>query len=182
MADKILRIHTDGGCAGNQHDKNLGGWGAILEFGDAKKELYGSEANTTNNKMEMTALLEAFRAIKKDGQDIIVFSDSSYLMDCFRKKWYVGWQKNGWKNAKKEPVANRELWVALLPYLDKHNITFCRIKGHVNLESKSTDLDKLYAKVVEWNGARFTYDDFIHATEMNNRADQLANVGIDEIR
>ena len=85
--DRILRIYTDGGCSGNQSDQNLGGWGAILEFGSAKKELYGSERNTTNNRMEMTALLEAFRAIKKDGQTIQVFSDSSYLMDCFRKKW-----------------------------------------------------------------------------------------------
>ena len=77
--DRILRIYTDGGCAGNQSDENLGGWGAIMEFGGAQKELYGSERNTTNNRMEMTALLEAFKAIKKDGQMIQVFSDSSYL-------------------------------------------------------------------------------------------------------
>ena len=81
MNDRILRIHTDGGCSGNQNDKNLGGWGAVLEFGSAMKELYGSERNTTNNRMEMTALLEAFRAITKENQRILVFSDSSYLMD-----------------------------------------------------------------------------------------------------
>ena len=92
--DRILRIYTDGGCAGNQSDENLGGWGAIMEFADASKELYGSCPNTTNNRMEMTALLEAFKAIRKDGQQIQVFSDSSYLMDCFRKKWYAGWQKS----------------------------------------------------------------------------------------
>ncbi len=91
--DRILRIYTDGGCAGNQRDENLGGWGAILEFGQAVKELYGSEKNTTNNRMEMTALLEALRAVKKENQEIHVFSDSSYLMDCFRKKWYASWQK-----------------------------------------------------------------------------------------
>ena len=95
--DRVLRIYTDGGCSGNQSDENLGGWGAILEFGEAQKELYGSEENTTNNRMEMTALLEAFKAIKKDNQTIEVFSDSSYLMDCFRKKWYENWRKNGWK-------------------------------------------------------------------------------------
>ena len=182
MNDKILRIYTDGGCAGNQNDENLGGWGAILEYARVTKELYGSEPNTTNNRMEMTALLEAFHAIKKDGQTIIAFSDSGYLMDCFRKKWYVNWLKNGWKNAKKQPVENRDLWEQLLPYLDKHSITFCRVKGHVNLESKSTDTDKLYAKFLEWNGAEFSYDDFLHVTAMNNRADELANVGIDEIR
>ena len=107
--DRILRIYTDGGCAGNQSDENLGGWGAILEFGSATKELYGSEKNTTNNRMEMTALLEALRAVKKENQEIHVFSDSSYLMDCFRKKWYVSWQKNGWKTASKKPVENQDL-------------------------------------------------------------------------
>ena len=71
--DKILRIYTDGGCSGNQSDENLGGWGAILEFGEAVKELYGSEANTTNNRMEMTALLEAFKAIKKKVRSFMCF-------------------------------------------------------------------------------------------------------------
>lgn len=182
MADKILRIYTDGGCSGNQSDENLGGWGSILEFAGVTKELYGSEANTTNNRMEMTALLEAFKAIKKDGQTIIAFSDSSYLMDCFRKKWYVNWQKNGWKNAKKQPVENRDLWEQLLPFLDKHSITFCRVKGHVNLDSKNTDAEKLYEKFLEWNGTGFSFEEFIHVIDMNNRADELANIGIDEIR
>ncbi len=180
--DRILRIYTDGGCAGNQHDENLGGWGAIMEFADAQKELYGSERNTTNNRMEMTALLEAFKAIKKDGQEIQVFSDSSYLMDCFRKKWYKNWQKNGWMTAAKKPVENQDLWKELLPFTEKHRISFYRVKGHVNLESKSTNLDKLYAKFVEWNGAGFTYEDFLYVIEKNNRADELANIGIDEIR
>jgi ribonuclease HI len=72
--------------------------------------------------MEMTALLEAFKAIKKGDQAIQVFSDSSYLMDCFRKKWYVNWQKNGWKNAQKKPVENQDLWKELLPFLDQHEI------------------------------------------------------------
>ena len=180
--DRILRIYTDGGCAGNQNDENLGGWGAILEFGNAQKELYGSQRNTTNNRMEMTALLEAFRAIKKENQIIHVFSDSSYLMDCFRKKWYVGWQKNGWKNASKKPVENQDLWKELLPYLDKHDISFYRVKGHVNLNSKNTSFDNLYEKFVEWNGGQFSYEDFLYVTEKNNRADLLANMGIDELR
>jgi len=180
--DRILRIYTDGGCSGNQSDENLGGWGAILEFGGVQKELYGSEANTTNNRMEMTALLEAFRAIKKENQMIHVFSDSSYLMDCFRKKWYVNWRKNGWKNSQKKPVENQDLWQELLPYIEKHDISFYRVKGHVNLNSKSTDFNKLYEKFVEWNGAQFSYDDFTYVTEKNNRADELANIGIDELR
>ena len=147
--DKILRIYTDGGCAGNQSDENLGGWGAVLEYGSAVKELHGCERNTTNNRMEMTALLRAFEALKKDGQTIQVFSDSSYLMDCFRKGWYKNWQKNGWKTSGKKPVENQDLWQALIPYLDRHDIRFFRVKGHVNLNSQVTDLDKLYAKFVE---------------------------------
>lgn len=180
--DRILRIYTDGGCSGNQCDENLGGWGAILEFASVQKELYGSEKNTTNNRMEMTALLAALQAIKKENQTIHVFSDSSYLMDCFRKKWYVGWQKNGWKNASKKPVENQDLWKQLLPFLDRHDISFYRVKGHVNLNSKQTDFNKLYNKFVEWNGAQFSFEDFQYVTKMNNRADELANIGIDEIR
>lgn len=180
--DRILRIYTDGGCAGNQNDENLGGWGAILEFGNAQKELYGSQRNTTNNRMEMTALLEAFKAIKKENQIIHVFSDSSYLMDCFRKKWYVNWQKNGWKNAQKKPVENQDLWKELLPFLDQHEIEFFRVKGHVNLNSENTDVVKLYGKFCEWNGGGFSLDEFKHITEKNNRADELANKGIDELR
>lgn len=180
--DRILRIYTDGGCSGNQKDENLGGWGAVLEFGSAQKELYGSERNTTNNRMEMTALLSAFQALKKDGQTIQVFSDSSYLMDCFRKKWYTGWLKNGWKTASKKPVENQDLWKQLLPFIDRHEISFYRVKGHVNPDSRTTDFDKLYQKFTEWNGLEFTFEDFMYVTKMNNRADELANIGIDELR
>lgn len=181
-SDRILRIYTDGGCAGNQMDENLGGWGAILEFNGVSKELFGAEENTTNNRMEMTALLQAFKAIKKDGQRIHVFSDSGYLMDCFRKGWYKNWQRNGWKTAKKTPVENQDLWQELLPFLEDHEISFFRVKGHVNLDSEATDFDKLYDKFKEWNGENFTYEDFQYVTKMNNRADELANEGIDSIR
>lgn len=179
----ILRIYTDGGCSGNQSEENFGGWGAILEFGDVKKELHGGEVNTTNNRMEMTALLEAFRALKKEGLEIEIFSDSSYLMNCFREKWYESWQKNGWKTSAKKPVENRELWEALLKETAHHKkISFYRVKGHVNLSSKKTDFDALYEKFLEWNGVSFTFEDFKYITEMNNRADELANLGIDEAR
>ena len=145
--DRILRIYTDGGCAGNQSDENLGGWGAILEFGSATKELYGSEKNTTNNRMEMTALLEALRAVKKENQEIHVFSDSSYLMDCFRKKWYVYWQKNGWKTAsKKAGGKSGSLEGAAALYRHPPHDLY-RVKGHVNLDSPSTNTDKALCQV-----------------------------------
>ena len=171
----ILKIYTDGACSGNQNRENIGGWGAILEYGSHKKELYGGEFNTTNNRMEMTALLKAFEAIKLEGQNIWVFSDSSYLMNCFRDKWYVKWQKNGWKNSGKKDVENKDLWQALLPYLDRHEIRFFRVKGHVNPDSSSTNMDQLYEKFIEWNGAGFTPAQFDYITRMNIRADELAN-------
>lgn len=178
-----IKIYTDGGCSGNQSDENIGGWGAILEYGEHRKELYGGEVNTTNNRMEMTALIAALSALKKEGLDIEVFSDSSYLMNCFREKWYASWRKNGWKNSKKEPVENRELWEELLALVEKQgNVEYFRVKGHVNLKSKSTDFNALYEKFVEWNGARFSFEDFKYVTEMNNRADELANIAMDELR
>ena len=162
---KILKIYTDGACSGNQNETYLGGWGAILEFGEARKELYGGEINTTNNKMEMTAVIEALSALKKDGQNIQIFSDSSYVMDCFRQKWYVSWQKNGWKTSKKTPVEN-----------------FYRVKGHVNLDHPKTNVNNLYRKFTEWNGPAFSMDDFRYVTAMNNRADELANLGMEPFR
>lgn len=174
----ILRIYTDGGCAGNQNKTNFGGWGAVLEYGSHTKELYGGAKNTTNNFMEMTALLEAFKSVKKEGQTIEVFSDSSYLMDCFRKKWYINWQQNGWKTSKKEPVEHKEMWEQLISYLAVHTIDFYRVKGHVNLNSNVTDFNKLYAKFTEWNGSSFSFEDFKYITQMNNKADELANKGI----
>jgi len=179
---KILKIYTDGGCSGNQNEENFGGWGAIMEFGPYLKEMFGSEANTTNNRMEMTALLEAFRAIKKPDQTIYVFSDSAYLMDCFRKKWYLKWLRNGWKTTSKTPVENRDLWEALIPFLQEHDISFFRVKGHVSPDSPAVNMDKLYSTFVEWNGADFSLEDFRHVTEMNNRADALANKGIEKVR
>lgn len=179
---KLLNIYTDGACSNNQLEENIGGWGALLEYGEATKEIFGGEKNTTNNRMEMTALIEALKAVKKEGQDIRVFSDSSYLMDCFRKQWYKTWQANGWQTSKKTPVENRDLWEVLIGYLDRHRISFYRVKGHVNLESKNTKTDELYEKFTSWNGKNFSFEDFVYITEKNNRADALANEGIDAIR
>ena len=171
----ILNIYTDGACSGNQNEENIGGWGAILEYGSHKKELYGGELNTTNNRMEMMALLKAFEAIKREGQTIWVFSDSSYVMNCFRDKWYEKWIRNGWKTSGKKDVENKDLWTALLPFLEKHEIRFFRVKGHVDPDSPKTDMGKLYEKFIEWNGPLFTPEDFRYITNMNNRADELAN-------
>ncbi len=177
-----LRIYTDGGCSNNQSDTNFGGWGAILEYGDHKKELWGGEKDTTNNRMELTAVIEAFKALKKEGQQVEVFTDSSYVAQCFRQKWYVNWERNGWKNSQKKAVENQELWEELLSLVRKHQVSFFRVKGHVNLESEKTDFNSLYEKFQEWNGESFSFEDFQYITAMNNRADELANIGIDQCR
>lgn len=174
----ILRIYTDGGCSGNQSAENVGGYGAILQFGEHTKELFGGAENTTNNRMELTAVIEAFKVLNKEGQIIHVFSDSAYVSNCFREKWYESWEKNKWRNAAKKSVDNQDLWKELLSLVRKHHVTFYRVKGHVNLNSKSVDFDKLYEKFIGWNGSEFSFDDFKYITEMNNRADELANMGI----
>lgn len=178
----VIRIYTDGGCSGNQESTNFGGWGAILEMGEHRKELWGGEANTTNNRMELTAVIEAFRALKRDGLEIQVFSDSAYVSNCFREKWYESWEQNKWKNAARKSVENQDLWKELLALVRKHHVAFFRVKGHVNLKSKSTNFDALYEKFLQWNGNGFSFEDFTYITEMNNRADELANLGIDSVR
>jgi ribonuclease HI len=179
---KPLNIYTDGACSGNQNQENIGGWGAVLEYGEAQKELYGGQQNTTNNRMEMTALLAALKVITKENQYIRVFSDSAYLMDCFRKKWYLEWQSNGWRTKAKKPVENKDLWEPLLSYLTRHRMDFYRVKGHVSLRQEEQLLQKGYQQFLEWNGADFTYEDFLYVTKKNHRADELANLGIYEIR
>lgn len=179
---KTISIYTDGACSGNQNENNIGGWGAILEYGNHSKEIYGGEIDTTNNRMEMTALLNALKTIKKDNQLISVYSDSSYLINCFKEKWYEKWYQNDWKNSKKQDVENRDLWEALISLIKKHTISFYRVKGHVNLQSKRTNTLALYEKFKTQNGPQFSMDDFMYITQMNNRADALANLGIDEIR
>lgn len=175
----IVNIYTDGACSGNQNSENIGGWGAILEYGKHFKEIYGGEINTTNNRMEMTALLKALECLKKENLIIRVFSDSSYLMNCFREKWYEKWLLNNWTTSGKTPVENRDLWEELISHIHKHQISFYRVKGHLNIHHINTDVNKWYLKFKEWNGEYFSKEDFIYITEKNNRADELANMGIE---
>lgn len=178
----ILRLYTDGACSNNQGDENLGGWGCILEFNGKTKELYGGLANTTNNVMELTAVIEGLNTIKRDGLIIEIFSDSSYVVNCFQKKWYISWLKNGWKNSKKEPVKNKELISSIINYLSKHDISFYHVKGHQNLDSPLTNVDKAYKSFLSKNNITLSIDEFRHINKMNHLADSLANKGIDELR
>ncbi len=178
----ILNMYTDGACRNNQNSNNLGGWGLILEFGTHQKELYGSKKNTTNNQMELTAVIKGFKALTKDNLKINVFSDSSYVCNCFRQNWYKNWEKNGWKTSSKKQVENKELWQELISLTNQHNVTFYIVKGHINLNHPSTNVEKHFEKFLKNNGNNFSLEEFNHIISMNNRADALANLGIDEIK
>ena len=121
-----ITIHTDGACSGNP---GPGGWGAILEWNGHRKELKGGERDTTNNRMEMMAAIQALESIKKSGHDIILITDSVYLRDGITK-WIHGWKKRGWKTADKKPVKNVDLWQRLDDIAAKHSIEWRWVKGH----------------------------------------------------
>lgn len=130
MSEDRIIIYCDGACSGNQFKNNIGGWGAVLQYKEKEKEIYGGEANTTNQRMELTACIKALEELKVRHIPVHVYSDSAYLVNCMHKKWYVNWRRNGWKNAKKEPVTNKELWVRLLELLELYEVTFHKVKGH----------------------------------------------------
>ena len=132
----MVEIFTDGACKGNP---GVGGWGAILRFGGVEKELFGGEVNTTNNRMEMTAVIEALRALSRSC-DAIVFTDSSYVQKGI-SEWIHGWKRNGWKTADKKPVKNADLWKALDEVSAGHKIEWRWVKGHAgHPENERADL------------------------------------------
>ena len=180
---KTVNIYTDGACSGNQNDENVGGWGCVLEYKGAEKELSGGEVNTTNNRMELTALIEALSALKEGGLSLRIYSDSSYLVTCFRNKWYEGWQRNGWKNSQKKPVENRELWEKLLELLAPHTAKFFLVKGHQKLKEGGAKENKVaFDYYIEHNDKYISYKRFAQIVDYNNRCDALANVFIKQHR
>jgi len=120
-----VTIHTDGACSGNP---GPGGWGAILGFGDAVKELRGGEALTTNNRMELTAAIEALEALTRPSA-VDLYTDSQYLRGGITG-WIHGWKKNGWKTADRKPVKNADLWVRLDEAVRRHDVAWHWVKGH----------------------------------------------------
>lgn len=129
MGEKVI-IYTDGACSGNP---GPGGWGAILMYKDAKKEISGGMKETTNNIMEITAVIEALKCLKVES-DVQVYSDSAYTVNAFNQGWIYNWMKNGWKTAGKEPVKNKELWQELYALTKKHKVEFIKVKGHADNE------------------------------------------------
>jgi ribonuclease HI len=121
-----VTIYCDGGCRPNPGN---GGWGAILRCNGREKELSGAEADTTNNRMELTAVTRALEALKEPC-DVTIVTDSEYLANAFRQKWIDKWKRNGWKTAAKEPVKNKDLWVALDALIATHTVHWTWTKGH----------------------------------------------------
>ena len=127
--EKVI-IYTDGACSGNP---GPGGWGSILMYKENKKEISGGKLNTTNNEMEITAVIQALKILKYPC-NVKLYSDSAYVVNCFKQGWIYNWRKNGWKNAAKEPVKNKELWEELYELTKIHKVEFIKVKGHSDNE------------------------------------------------
>ncbi len=123
---KEVKIYTDGACRGNP---GKGGWGAVLVYGKHEKELSGGERETTNNRMELTAAIEALSVLREPCR-VTLTSDSQYLINGMTKGWAASWRKNGWKKSDKSPALNSDLWQKLLNLAEIHEIEFVWIKGH----------------------------------------------------
>ena len=143
---KQVRAFTDGACSGNP---GPGGWGAVLQFGDHERELHGGARDTTNNRMELTAAIEALKALNEPCR-VSLTTDSTYVKDGITQ-WLANWKRNGWKTAAKKPVKNKDLWQTLDHESARHEIDWCWVKGHSGHPE-------------------------------NERADRLANLGMDTVR
>ncbi len=130
MVMKQVTIYTDGACSGNP---GPGGWGAVLIYKGVEKELSGGEGQTTNNRMELTAVISALQALKEPCS-VELYSDSKYVIDALQKGWAWGWRKKGWIKSDKKPALNPDLWETLLNLTAKHEMTYHWVKGHADNE------------------------------------------------
>ena len=125
---KTVTVYTDGACSGNP---GPGGWAAILIYGERQRELSGGEPSTTNNRMEMTAIISALSALKEPCV-VELYSDSRYVLDAIEKGWAVRWKRNGWMRNKREPALNPDLWETLLRLLEIHDTRCHWVRGHAD--------------------------------------------------
>ena len=130
---KTVTLYTDGACSGNP---GPGGWGAILEFNGVEKELSGGESSTTNNRMELTAVIQGLQALKEPCI-VELYSDSKYVIDGLSKGWAASWRKNGWRKADKKPALNPDLWEKLLDLAEIHQLRYHWVKGHAENEKNN---------------------------------------------
>lgn len=150
---KKVTIYTDGACSGNP---GIGGWAAVLMYNGVKKEISGYDKNTTNNRMELFAVIQALRCLNQKC-DVDICTDSQYIADAFNKDWLTAWQNSNWKTAGKSEVKNQDLWKALLYEVNKHLVHFVKVKGHADVELNER-CDELargeierYKKIIEEN-------------------------------
>lgn len=133
--EKTVYLFTDGACKGNP---GVGGWGALLRYGTHEKELFGGEAHTTNNRMELMAVLMGLQSLKRSCE-VVICTDSQYVKNGM-ETWIHGWKQNGWKNSKKEPVKNADLWQQLDAEVARHRISWQWVKGHAgHVENERAD-------------------------------------------
>lgn len=123
---KQIEIYTDGACSGNP---GPGGWGAVLIYNETRKELNGFVPESTNQRMELTAAIEALKMLKYPCQ-VRLYSDSAYLINAFKQNWIHNWQRNGWLNSQKKAVENQDLWRALIEFTHQHQIEWIKVAGH----------------------------------------------------
>ncbi len=141
---KKVEIYTDGACSGNP---GPGGWAAILSYKGYEKELSGSELETTNNRMELTAPIKALEALKEPC-NVVIYTDSAYVYNAFEQGWIEIWQKHNWLNSRKKPVENQDLWQHLLKVMRIHNVKWIKVKGHSDNE-KNNRCDNLAKKAIQ---------------------------------
>ncbi len=148
MANTFVEIFTDGACSGNP---GPGGYGAILRWKGKEKEIFGGEKQTTNNRMELTGVIEALSALKFPCE-VKLTTDSKYVVDSIEKGWVYGWQKKGWKKSDGSSALNVDLWQKLLPLLQTHKVSFNWIKGHAGHEENER-CDRLAVKMRDYYAA-----------------------------
>lgn len=141
MSKPEVSIYTDGACRGNP---GPGGWAALLEWKGTKKEICGGEKQTTNNRMEMRAIIEGLRTLKKPCR-VHIYSDSALIINTFNKGWIYNWQRRNWIKSDKKPVENKDLWEELLAVMDDHSVNWVKVKGH-STDTKNNRVDELAVK------------------------------------
>lgn len=139
-----VEIYTDGACSGNP---GVGGWASVLLYEQHKKELYGNDKETTNNRMELTAVIEALKALKRPC-NVTLYSDSKYVIDSINKDWVYKWEANNWIKPDRKPALNTDLWKELLALLEVHRVKFVWVKGH-NGNEYNERCDELAVKAIK---------------------------------
>lgn len=141
---KEVILYTDGACSVNP---GVGGWAYVLEFNGKQKKMAGAEKETTNNRMELMAVIEGLKALKEPCK-VRLYSDSAYVINAFKNDWITSWQLNNWKNSQKNPVLNRDLWEILIDLVSKHQVIFNKVKGHADNELNNL-CDKMAVEQVQ---------------------------------